>query len=115
MLVYVNRGKKVELNSNEIESIDVNVKSIVGTPFVPTQYVSNFSSPKIKVRAVVEIEINDIVVDSYEKDVVVGCDILDEFESIKSMNENELFELTRNSFESEKDRLVDSIVKFRIK
>lgn len=115
MLVYVNRGKKVELNSNEIESIDVNVKSIVGTPFVPTQYVSSFSSPKIKVRAVVEIDINDMVVDSYEKDVVVGYDMIDEFESIKSMNENELFELTRNSFESEKDRLVDSIVKFRIK
>lgn len=115
MLVYVNKGKQVELNSNEIKSIDVNVKSVVGTPFVPTQYVSSFSSPKIKVRAVVEIEINDIVVDSYEKDVVVGCDILDEFESIKSMNENELFELTRNSFENEKDSLVDTIVKFRIK
>ena len=115
MLVYVNRGKKVELNSNKIESIDVNVKNVVGTPFVPTQYVTSFSSPKIKVRTVVEIEVNDIVVDSYEKDVVVGCDMLDEFENIKSMNENELFELTRNSFESEKDRLVDSIVKFRIK
>ena len=115
MLVYVNKGKQVELNSNEIKSIDVNVKSVVGTPFVPTQYVSSFSSPKIKVRAVVEIELNDIVVDSYEKDVVVGCDILDEFESIKSMNETELFELTRNSFENEKDTLVDSIVKFRVK
>lgn len=115
MLVYVNRGKQVELNSNEIESIDVNVKKVVGTAFVPTQYVTSFSSPKIKVRAVVEIEINDIVVDSYEKDVVVGYDMLDEFESIKSMNETELFELTRNSFANEKDSLVDSIVKYRIK
>lgn len=115
MLVYVNRGKQVELNSNEIKSIDVNVKSVVGTPFVPAQYVSSFSSPKIKVRAVVEIVINDIVVDLYEIDIVVGCDMLDEFESIKSMNETELFELTRNSFENEKDRLVDTIVKFRIK
>ena len=67
MLVYTNRGKQVELNSNEIESIDVNVSKVVGEPFVPTQYVSSFSSPKIKVRAVVEIEINDIVVDIYEK------------------------------------------------
>ena len=115
MLVYTNRGKKVELNSNEIESIDINVKKVVGTVFVPTQYVTSFSSPKIKVRAVVEIEINDIVVDSYEKDVVVGCGLLDEFESIKLMNKNELFELTRNSFEDEKDSLVDTIVKFRIK
>lgn len=115
MLVYTNRGKQVELNSNEIESIDVNVSKVVGTPFVPTQYVSSFLSPKIKVRAVVEIEINDTVIDSYEKDVVVGCNMLDEFETIKSMNENELFELTRNSFENEKDGLIDSIVKFRIK
>lgn len=115
MLVYANRGKQVILNSNEIESIDVYVKKVLGTPFVLSQYVSSFSSPKIKVRAVVEIEINDIVVDSYEKDVVVGYDILDEFDNIKSMNENELFELTRNSFENEKDSLVDTIVKFRIK
>ncbi|MGP1512758.1 MAG: hypothetical protein ACTTI7_00430 [Gemella haemolysans] len=115
MLVYVNREKKVELNSNKIESIDVNVKNVVGTPFVPTQYVSSFSSPKIKVRAVVGIEINDIVVDSYEKDVVVGCDILDEFESIKSMNETELFELTRNSFENEKEMLIEIVLRNRVK
>ena len=50
MLVYVNRGKKVKLNSNEIESIDVNVKKVLGTPFVPSQYISSFSSPKIKVK-----------------------------------------------------------------
>lgn len=115
MLIYKNRGKQVELNSNKIESIDVNVKNVVGTPFVPTQYVTSFSSPKIKVRAVVEIKINDTIVDSCEKDIVIGCDMLDEFESIKSMNETELFELTRNSFENEKDTLVDSIVKFRVK
>lgn len=115
MLVYVNKGKQVELNNNKIESVDVNVRKVVGTPFVPTQYVSNFSSPKIKVRAVVEIEINDIVVDSYEKDVVVGCDILDEFESIKSMNKNELFELTRNSFENEKEMLIEIVLRNRVK
>jgi len=115
MLVYTNRGKKVELNSNEIESIDINVKKVVGTVFVPTQYVTSFSSPKIKVRAVVEIEINDIVVDSYEKDVVVGCDMLDEFENIKSMNETELFELTRNSFENEKEMLIEIVLRNRVK
>ena len=114
MLVYTNRGKQVELNSNEIESIDVNVKNVVGAPFVPTQYVS-FSSPKIKVRAVVEIEINDIVVDFYEKDIVIGCDMLDEFETIKSMNENELLELVRNSFENEKDMLIEIVLRNRIK
>lgn len=114
MLVYENRGKQVELNSNEIESIDVNVKNVVGTPFVPTQYISSFSSPKIKVRAVIEIEINNIIVDEYEKDVVVGCDMLDEFESIKSMNENELFELTRNSFENEKNMLIEIVLRNRI-
>lgn len=114
MLVYVNKGKQVELNNNKIKSIDVNVKSVVGTPFVPTQYVSSFSSPKIKVRAVVEIEINDIVVDSYEKDVVVGCDMLDEFETIKLMNENELLELVRNSFENEKDMLIEIVLRNRI-
>ena len=88
---------------------------MVGTPLVPTQYVTSFSSPKIKVRAVVEIEINDIVVDSYEKDVVVGCDMLDEFESIKSMNETELFELTRNSFENEKEMLIEIVLRNRVK
>ena len=115
MLVYVNRGKKVELNSNKIESIDVNVKKLVGTPCIPYQYVPSFLSPKIKVRAVVEIEINDIVVDSYDKDVVVGCDMLDEFQSIKSMNENELLELVRNSFENEKDMLIEIVLRNRIK
>ena len=115
MLVYTNRGKQVELNSNEIESIDVDVKEVVGTPFVPTQYVTSFSTPKIKVRAVVGIKINDTVVDSCEKDVVVGCDMLDEFETIKSMNENELFELTRTSFENEKNNLIEIILRNRIK
>ena len=116
MLVYENRGKQVELNSNEIESIDVNVKNVVGTPFVPNQYVANYSSPKIKINAVIEIEINDIIVDEYNKDIVIGYDILEEFETIKSMNENELFELTNNCFEKqEKDSLIDIIIKFRIK
>lgn len=115
MLVYVNRGKQVELKSNEIESIDVNVKKVVGTPFVPYQYVYGCTSPKIKVRAVVEIEINDTVVDSYEKDVVVDSDTLDEFETIKLMNENELLELVRNSFENEKDILIEIVLRNRIK
>lgn len=114
MLVYENRGKKVKLNSNEIESIDVNVKNVVGTPFVPTQYVSSFSSPKIKVRAVVEIEINDIVVDSYEKDVVVGSDMLGYFDEIKNIAGNELLELVRNSFENEKDTLIEIVLRNRI-
>lgn len=115
MLVYENRRKQVELNSNEIKSIDVNVKNVVGTPFVPTQYVTSFSSPKIKVRTVVEIEINDTIVDFCEKDIVIGCDMLDEFESIKSMNETELFELTRNSFENVKDMLIEIVLRNRIK
>lgn len=116
MLVYENRGKQVELNSNEIESIDVRIKTITGTPFVPSQYVANYSSSKIKINAIIEIEINDIIVDEYNKDIVIGYDILDEFAEIKSMNENELFELTNNCFESqEKDNLIDIIIKFRIK
>jgi hypothetical protein len=115
MLVYVNKGKEVKLNSNEIKNVDVSVKEVIGTPFVPTQYVSSFSSPKIKVRSVIKIEINNIVVDEYEKDVVVGSNMLDEFESIKSMNENELFELTRNSFENEKDMLIEIVLRNRIK
>lgn len=71
MLVYVNRGKKVKLNSNEIESIDVNVKKVLGTPFVPSQYISSFSSPKIKVKSVIEIKINNIIVDENEKDMLI--------------------------------------------
>ena len=115
MLVYENRGKQVELNSNEIESIDIVVKKVIGTPFVPTQYVSSFSSPKIKVRAVVEIEINDTVVDSYEKDVVVGSDMLGYFDEIKNLTGNELLELVRNNFENEKDMLIEIVLKNRIK
>lgn len=115
MLVYENREKQVELNSNEIESIDVNVKKVVGTPFVPTQYVTSFSSPKIKVRAVIEIEINDTVVDSYEKDVVVGSDMLGYFDEIKDVKGNELLELVRNSFENEKDMSIEIVLRNRIK
>lgn len=115
MLVYVNRGKQVELNSNKIDSIDVNVKKVLGTPFVPSQYVSSFSSPKIKVKSVIEIEINNIVVDEYEKDIVVGSDMLGYFDEIKNIAGNELLELVRNNFEIEKNNLIDMIVKFRIK
>ena len=115
MLVYVNRGKQVELNSNEIESIDVKVRKVVGTPFVPTQYVANFSSPKIKVRAVIEIEINDVIVDEYEKDIVVGSDMLGYFDEIKDVKGNELLELVRNNFENEKDMLIEIVLRNRIK
>lgn len=115
MLVYENRGKQVELNSNEIESIDVNVKNVVGTPFVPTQYVSSFSSPKIKVRSVIEIEINDIIVDECEKDIVVGSDVLGYFDEIKDIAGNELLELVRNNFENEKDMFVEIVLRNRIK
>lgn len=115
MLVYANRGKKVELNSNKIESIDVNVKKVVGTPFVPTQYVSSFSSPRIKVRSVIEIEINGIVVDECEKDIVVGSDRLGYFNEIKDINGNELLTLVRNNFENEKEMLIEIVLRNRIK
>lgn len=115
MLVYENRGKQVELNSNEIESIDVNVKSVVGTPFVPAQYVSSFSSPKIKVKSVIQIVINDVVVDEYTKDVTVGTNMLDYFEEIKNLPGNELLELVRNNFENEKDMLIEIVLRNRIK
>lgn len=115
MLVYVNKGKQVELNSKEIVSIDVKIKKVVGTPFVPIQYVTAFSNPKIKVDAIVEIELNNIVVDEYDKKILVGYDFLNELEEMKALNEQELFELVRNNFENEKDSLIDTIVKFRIK
>lgn len=115
MLVYENRGKQVELNSNEIESIDVNVKKVVGTPFAPTQYVASFSSPKIKVRSVIQIEINNIIVDSYEKDIVVGSDMLGYFNEIKDIAGNELLELVRNNFENKKEMLIEIVLRNRIK
>lgn len=114
MLVYANRGKQVKLNSNEIENIDIKIKKVVGTPFVPTQYVSSFSSPKIKVRAVVEIEINNTVVDLYEKDVVVGSDMLSYFDEIKNLTNNELLELVRNNFENEKEMLIEIVLRNRM-
>lgn len=46
MLVYTNRGKQVKLNSNDVESIDVIVKDVVGSPFVPEQYVYSFFKSK---------------------------------------------------------------------
>lgn len=115
MLIYKNRGKQVELNSNKIESIDVNVKNVVGTPFVPAQYVSSFSSPKIKVKSVIQIVINDVVVDEYTKDVTVGTNMLDYFEEIKNLPGNELLELVRNNFENEKDMLIEIVLRNRIK
>ena len=115
MLVYENRGKQVILNSNEIESIDIKVKKVLGTPFVPYQYVYGFSSPKIKVRSVIEIEINNIVVDEYEKDVVVGSDMLGYFDEIKDIKGNELLELVRNNFENEKEMLIEIVLRNRIK
>lgn len=115
MLVYFNRGKKVELNSNEIESIDIVVKDVVGSPFLPTQYTTAFTSSKIKVKSVIEIEINNIVVDEYEKDLVVGSDRLGYFDEIKNISGNELLELVRNSFENEKDTLIEIVLRNRIK
>lgn len=115
MLVYANRGKQVKLNSNEIESIDVNVKKVVGTPVIPYQYVYGFSTPKIKVRSVIEIEINNIIVDEYEKDIVVGSDMLGYFDKIKDVKGNELLELVRNSFENEKAMLIEIVLRNRIK
>lgn len=115
MLVYFNRGKKVELKSNEIESIDVKIKKVVGTPFIPYQYVYSFSSPKIKVRSVIEIEINDVIVDEYEKDIVVGSDMLGYFDEIKDVKGNELLELVRNNFENEKEMLIEIVLRNRIK
>lgn len=115
MLVYENRGKQVELNSNEIESIDVNVKNVVGTPFIPTQYASFFKNPKIKVSSVIEIKINNIVVDEYKKDIVVGSDMLGYFDEIKDVTGNELLELVRNNFENEKEMLIEIVLRNRIK
>lgn len=115
MLVYVNKGKEVELNNNEIANIDVKIKKVIGTPFVPIQYVTAFSSPEIKVEAIVEIELNNIVVDEYVKKILVGYDMLNELEEIKALNEQELFELARNNFEIEKDSLIDTVVRLRIK
>lgn len=57
MLVYTNRGKEIKLKSNEIESIDVVVKKVVGTPFIPYQYVYGFS----KVRNNFENEKNMLI------------------------------------------------------
>ena len=114
MLVYVNRGKKVELNSNKIENIDVNVKKVVGTPCIPYQYVYGCSMPKIKVRSVIEIEINDVIVDEYEKDIIVGSDMLGYFDEVKNIKGNELLELVRNNFENEKDMLIEIVLRNRI-
>lgn len=115
MLVYANRGKQIKLNSNKIENIDVKIKKVVGTPFVPTQYVGSFSSPKIKVKSVIEIEINDIIVDEYEKDIVVGSDMLGYFDEIKDVTGNELLELVRNNFENEKNMLIEIVLRNRVK
>lgn len=115
MLVYVNKGKQVELNNNEIANIDVKIKKVIGTPFVPIQYVTSFSSPKIKVDAIIEVELNGVVVDEYVKKILVGYDMLNEFQEIKILNKQELFELVRNNFENEKDNLIDMILRLRIK
>lgn len=115
MLVYTNRGKEIKLNSSDLESIDIVVKDVVGSPFLPTQYLTAFSSAKIKVKSVIQIVINNIVVDEYTKDVVVGHDTLGYFDEIKNLTGNELLELVRNNFENEKNNLIDAIIKFKIK
>lgn len=74
-----------------------------------------FSSPKIKVKSVIQIIINDVVVDEYTKDVTVGTNMLDYFEEIKNLTGNELLELVRNNFENEKDNLIEIVLRNRIK
>ena len=115
MLVYRNRGKEIKLNGSDVESIDIVVKDVVGSPFLPTQYTTAFTSPKIKVTSVIEIVINDVVVDEYTKDVVVGSDMLDYFDEIKDIHGNELLELVTNCFENEKNNLIEIILRNRIK
>ena len=115
MLVYTNRGKEIKLNSDNVESIDIVVKDVVGSPYLPTQYTTAFTSPKIKVKSVIEILINDVIVDEYEKDVIVGSDMLGYFDEIKKLTGNELLELVRNSFENKKDMLIEIVLRNRIK
>lgn len=115
MLVYTNRGKEIKLNSDNVESIDVVVKDVVGSPFLPTQYTTAFTSPKIKVKSVIQIVINNVVVDEYEKDVIVGSDMLGYFDEIKDIKGNELLTLVRNNFENEKEILIEIVLRNRIK
>lgn len=115
MLVYFNRGKEIELSSSDVESIDVVVKDVVGSPYLPTQYTTAFTSPKIKVKSVIKIVINDVVVDECTKDIVVGSDMLGYFDEIKNLTGNELLELVRNSFENEKEMLIEIVLRNRIK
>ena len=115
MLIYKNKGKEIKINGNEIKNIDINLKNIIGKPFIPIQYVSSFSSPKIKVKSVIEILINNIIVDEYEKDFVIGNDMLGYYDELKDISDNDLLVLTRNVFENEKDFLIDVILKNRIK
>ena len=110
MLVYTNRGKEIKL-----KSIDIVVKDVVGSPYLPTQYATAFTSPKIKVKSVIQIVINDVVVDEYTKDVVVGSDILGYFDEIKDIKGNELLELVSNNFENEKEMLIEIVLRNRIK
>lgn len=115
MLVYTNRGKEIKLNSDNVESIDIVVKDVVGSPYLPTQYTTAFTSPKIKVKSVIQIVINNVVVDEYTKDVVVGSDILGYFDEIKDVTGNELLELVRNNFENEKNMLIEIVLRNRVK
>ena len=115
MLVYANRGKEIKLNSDNVESIDIVIKDVVGSPYLPTQYTTAFNSPKIKVKSVIQIVINDVVVDEYTKDVTVSNDILGYFDEIKDIPRNELLELVRNNFENEKEILIEIVLRNRIK
>lgn len=115
MLVYTNRGKEIKLNSDNVESIDVVLKDVVGSPFLPTQYLTAFSSPKIKVKSVIQIVINNVLVDEYTRDIVVGSDMLGYFDEIKDIKGNELLELVRNNFENEKESLIEIVLRNRIK
>lgn len=115
MLVYKNKGKEIAVNGNEIESINIEIKEIKSKPYIPFQYVSSFEIAKIKIDVEIEIIINGIVVDSYKKKITIGKDFLNELGEIEKLNKDELFELTNNCFENEKNQLIEIVLKKRIK
>lgn len=115
MLVYKNKGKETKINGNEIESIDIVIKEIKGKPFIPLQYVAPFNNAKIKVNSVIEIIINNIVVDSYDKKITICDDMLDNFKYVESLDNNELLERLRSRFKNERDELIEIVLRNRIK
>ena len=59
--------------------------------------------------------INNVVVDEYTKDVVVGSDMLGYFNEIKDVKGNELLTLVRNNFENKTEMLIEIVLRNRIK